>query len=282
MSMCDWCQQHGEGKKWYLNVKNFSKEFLKDKAVVEAAIAFFQHAESFSGMRASVTANLLNLKNDDDFSQAVKLTKQAFNTYSPHRGQVVPIEDVKKIIKLAGPIAKTSCACRRMYRANFEEKPCIPVGPVYLEYAKEWPDYTRGGIDYISKEEAVESMEEFNKKGYVHTFWMGMNDPAVLGFCNCEFPTCGALRGRRYYGDWFNFFFRKAEYVAMHDYDKCNGCGDCVQRCQFSAITYSPYLEKAIFNMKKCAGCGLCRNVCEQGAIKLVPRSEVPAVRELW
>jgi len=94
--MCDWCQQHGDGKKWYLNVKNFSKEFLKDKAVVEAVNAFLQHTESFSGMRASVTADLLNLKNDDDFSRAVKLTKQALSTYSPHRGQVVPIGDVKK------------------------------------------------------------------------------------------------------------------------------------------------------------------------------------------
>jgi len=66
--MCDWCQQHGDGKKWYLNVKNFSKDFLKDKAVVEDAIAFFQNTESFAGMGASVNAELLNLKSDDDFS----------------------------------------------------------------------------------------------------------------------------------------------------------------------------------------------------------------------
>ena len=279
--MCDWCQQHRDGKKWYLNIKNYSKEFLKDKAVVEAANAFFQNIESATDMGPG-KADLLNLKNDDQFSESVAAKKQAISTLTPHRGQVVPLEDVRKIIKLAGPIAKVACVCRRAFRASFEEKTCIPVGPVFLEYAKEWPDYTRGGIDYISKEEAVELMEGFNEKGYVHTFWRDFRSPAVVGFCNCEFPTCGALRARRFMGSWYNFFIRKAEYVAMHDYDKCTGCGSCVQRCQFSAITYSPYLEKAIFDMKKCAGCGLCRTVCEQGAIKLVPRSEVPAVRELW
>jgi ferredoxin len=280
--MCNWCQQHGDGKKWYLNVKNFSKNFLNDEAVIEAVNAYFKSIESFLGMSVPMNAELLNLKNDDDFSHAVELTKQSISTYMPHRGQVVPIEDVRKIIELAGPMAKLSCVCRRMYKANFEEKACIAVGPVFLEYAKEWPDYSRSGINYISKEEATELMEGFNEKGYLHTFWMDFNSPAVAGFCNCEFPTCGALRVRNYYGDWFNFFLRKAEYVAIHDYDKCSGCGDCVQRCQFSAITNSPYLEKAIFNMKKCAGCGLCRNACEQGAIKLAPRYEVPAVRSLW
>lgn len=280
--MCNWCQQHGDGKKWYLNVKNFSKNFLNDEAVIEAVNAYFKNMESFAGMLALKTVELFNLKNDDDFSHATELTKQAFSTQIPHKGQVIPIEDVRKIIELAGPMAKLSCVCRRMYKANFEEKTCIAVGPVYLEYAKEWPDYSRGGINYISKEEATELMEGFNEKGYLHTFWLDFKSPAVMGFCNCEFPTCGALRARNYYGDWFNFFLRKAEYVAMHDYDKCIGCGDCVQRCQFSAITYSPYLEKAIFNMKKCAGCGLCRNVCGQGAIKLAPRHEVTAVRSLW
>lgn len=280
--MCEWCQQHGDGKKWYLNVKNFSHDFLKDEAVVEAANAYCQNMESFAGMTPPRNIAMLNLKNDEQFSQTVEGVKQGITTFIPHRGQVVPLEDVRKIIDLAGPMARLACVCRRMSRASFEEKTCIGMGPVFLEYAKEWPDYTRGGINYISKEEATELMEGFNEKGYVHTFWMDMKSPAVAGFCNCEFPTCGALRRRKFYGDWFNFFLRKAEYVAMHDYDRCTGCCECMPRCQFSAITYSPYFEKTIFDMKKCAGCGLCQHVCEDGAIDLVPRSEVPAVRRLW
>ncbi|MFB0502229.1 MAG: ATP-binding protein [Candidatus Bathyarchaeia archaeon] len=279
--MCDWCKQHGDGKKWYLNIKNYSEDLLNDQAVSEAANAYFQNIESVTQRRMG-PPDVLNLENNDDFTQYVESMQKAVGTNIPHRGQVVPVEDVKEIITLSSPIARIACVCRRAVRASFDEKTCIALGPIFLEYAKEWPDYTRGGIDYISKEETVELMEGFNRKGYVATIWRLFDSPAVVGFCNCEFPTCGALRGRRYYGDWYNFFLRKAEYVAMEDFDKCNGCRVCASRCQFGAITYSPYLEKAIINMKKCAGCGLCRDTCPQNAIELVLRAEFAAVEELW
>jgi NAD-dependent dihydropyrimidine dehydrogenase PreA subunit len=281
-SMCEWCTRHGDGKKWYLNIKNYSKELLNDEAAVEAANDFFQKAEFAAGMGGLKYPDLLKLRSDDEFSQVVAGTEKAVYNYAPHRGQVVPLEDANAIIKLAGPMAKIACICRRMISGSFEEKTCLLVGPVFLEYAKEWPDCNRGGMDYISKDEAVELIERFNEKGYVNTFWMDMRTPAILGLCNCSHPTCAALRSRRYMGDWYKFMFRKAEYVAIQDFDKCNGCGSCVQRCQFNAITFSPYWEKSIIDMKQCFGCGLCRNACEQDAIRLVSRSEVPAVRELW
>lgn len=280
--MCDWCLKHGDGKKWYLNVKNYSREFLEDKAVVESALKFFLNTETMTGMASPLLEETLNLKSDEEFSLMAESTRQMIQNLSPHHGQVVPLEDVREILKLAGPVARMACVCRRMLRAGFAEKTCLAVGPVFLEYAKEWPDFCRGGIDYLSKEEALELMEGFDRKGYVHTFWKDMLSPAVMGFCNCEYPTCAALRYRRNLGDWFNFFLRKAEYVAKLDYDRCVGCGRCVPRCQFGALTLSPYLGKAILDMKKCAGCGLCRNVCEQNAIRLVPREEMPAVRDLW
>jgi ferredoxin len=280
--LCEWCMQHGDGKKWYLNIKNYSRDLLKDKTAVEEFNTFFQNLETFAGMSPSAIIGLSGLTSDEEFTQAVGGLKQIYTTMNPHKGQVVPIEDVREIIDLSGPIAKLACVCRRAFKGGFEEKTCIGLGPVFLEVAKDWPDFTRGGIDYISKEETMELMERFDKKGYVHSFWWGMESPAVMGFCNCEYPSCGALMGRRAFGDMYNFFYRKAEYVAKQKFDDCIGCGKCVQRCQFSAITHSPYLQKAIIDMKKCAGCGLCRNACEQDAIELVPRSDVPAVRRLW
>ena len=50
MSMCDWCQQHRGGKKRYPNIKKFSKELSKDKAMVEALNPYFQNIESFMDM----------------------------------------------------------------------------------------------------------------------------------------------------------------------------------------------------------------------------------------
>lgn len=282
IDMCDWCTQHGDGKKWYLNVKNYSKDLLKDEVAVEEWNLFLQNVESFMGVTPQSNIGISGITSDEEYSEMVGNLKEMFGAVIPHKGQVVPIEDALKIFDLAGPIAKLACPCRRMFKASFAEKACIGLGSIALEYAKDWPDNTRGGIDFISTEEAKELLMKFDKKGYVHSIWRGMESPAILSFCNCDSVSCGALRGRKVYGDTWSFFLRKAEYVAKQKLDDCIGCGKCVQRCQFNAITYSPYLQKAIINMKECAGCGLCRNACEQEAIEMVPRSEVPAVRRLW
>lgn len=77
--MSDWCQQHGEDKKWHLNAKNFSKDFSKDKTVIEALNAYFQKIESFVGTSPPMNVEQLSLKNDDHFSETVRATKQGFN-----------------------------------------------------------------------------------------------------------------------------------------------------------------------------------------------------------
>jgi len=81
MSMCEWRQQHGEGKKWHLNAENFSKEFSKGKAVVETLNEYIQNSESFVGTSPSMNVEMLTLKNDDHFSETVRATKQWFSTF---------------------------------------------------------------------------------------------------------------------------------------------------------------------------------------------------------
>ncbi len=71
-------------------------------------------------------------------------------------------------------------------------------------------------------------------------------------------------------------------YVAMVDYDKCNGCGICAQRCQWGALKFEVTSEKANIDQFKCYGCGLCQTGCPRGAISLVPRVDLPAVAEVW
>ena len=75
-----WCQQHGEGNKWHLSAKNFSKDFSKDKTVIEALKAYFQNIESFVGTSPPMNVEMLNLKNNDQFSETVRATKQGFST----------------------------------------------------------------------------------------------------------------------------------------------------------------------------------------------------------
>jgi len=74
----------------------------------------------------------------------------------------------------------------------------------------------------------------------------------------------------------------KGHYVAQVDSERCNGCGLCVRRCQFKALSFSPSTLKAYIDPFKCFGCGLCRNPCKPDAIEMVDRAGLPAVAEVW
>ena len=56
---------------------------------------------------------------------------------------------------------------------------------------------------------------------------------------------------------------------AMIDYEKCNGCGLCAEKCHFNAIKMEK--GKPIINPFLCEGCAACEVICPQGAIRLEP-----------
>ncbi|MFP4476971.1 MAG: ATP-binding protein [Desulfatibacillaceae bacterium] len=53
-------------------------------------------------------------------------------------------------------------------------------------------------------------------------------------------------------------------YIASIDPDICTGCGECLARCRFDAITRD-------FQVKNpgCEGCGVCEHFCPSGAITM-------------
>jgi len=53
------------------------------------------------------------------------------------------------------------------------------------------------------------------------------------------------------------------------DYQKCNGCGLCVENCRFESLKMIK--NKPRLNPFLCEGCGLCEVICPQKAVKLKP-----------
>ncbi len=74
----------------------------------------------------------------------------------------------------------------------------------------------------------------------------------------------------------------KSHYVAQIDYDICNGCGICAQRCQFGALKFEVSTEKSNIDQFKCFGCGLCESGCPREAIRLLERTSLPALADVW
>lgn len=52
----------------------------------------------------------------------------------------------------------------------------------------------------------------------------------------------------------------------------CLGCGDCVSKCQFGAISMDPATGLPVVDEEKCGGCGACAKACPRGIIEIRPR----------
>ena len=96
--MCKYCQQYGDGHKWYLNPKNFSEETLNSARVVEAKIIEYLGGPSKMDFEIGAATMMDPLIPDfDDHENLENVSKQVEKL---HGGQVVPLEDALKIIDL--------------------------------------------------------------------------------------------------------------------------------------------------------------------------------------
>nr|MDO8133382.1 4Fe-4S binding protein [Candidatus Njordarchaeum guaymaensis] len=271
--MCDWCVKHGDGKIWYLNAKNYSRKMYKERKA-EAK------GGSDTDLQRTVLEYLRNAISNIGTEQwpSVKKSVEGF-LHSTHFGQVVPLQDMEKVLDIAWPIATMTCACRRQARGLSDEENfhCMGIGVGMYKWER-WPDTYRGGVNFIPPKEAKDFIQKLNKKGIVHTAWT-FGTPYIGGICNCEYECCYGLRGRLDYDLKVLF---KGHYVALLDPGKCNGCRLCVSRCQFGAIKYSPSFEKISIDLLKCFGCGLCETGCARKAIHLESRSKFPALANSW
>jgi len=194
--------------------------------------------------------------------------------------QIVPLEHADRVLELSSPIGLIACLCRKASRAiderNELEYTCMGMGVGMLKWER-WPERYKGGVSFVNVEEAIEWNHEMDRRGFVHILML-FGAPFIGGFCQCDYPDCGALRNAVDFG----LGSLKSHYVAEVDYDKCNGCGVCAQRCQWGALKFEVTTEKANIDPFKCYGCGLCETGCPRKAIELKWRADVPAVAEVW
>lgn len=279
--MCEFCVKHGEGKKWYLNAKNYSNDLLSDLERRKLAEDAGYWIDDLYNKKYKLI-KLLPFKSPT-VRKFIGGFVQKWMQYK-HWGQVVPIEDIGQILDLVNSITRIPCVCRRITKGK-EVRSCflISLDPSKIGMADIVDQSYLGGPD-VAKFEKVDRqwvlnfMKESESKGMLHTIWT-IKTPFIGSICNCDFSTgCIAMT---MYKEFVPIVFQ-AEYIITIDRDLCVGCRKCIKICQFDAIAFDEKNKKAIINENKCFGCGVCRAICEKNALSLRDRKCDIGLAKLW
>ncbi len=278
--MCEFCHRHGEGQKWYLQARNYSEDLLGDLR----RRRFIQGFINDPGYFRDSLWRLERLRRLPSYVRAMISPYAHRRQKRSHYGQVLPIEEVERIFGFINSVTRLPCMCRQAI-AGVEQRHCYALSMAPHERSKllgvvraVGSDYltgpSTGGLEEVSKEEALASLRLIERKGLVHTVWTFIT-PFIGSICNCDRSNCVAMRATLNL-DYPMMF--KAEYVAEVDPERCNGCRQCMRACQFGAMGYGVALEKVVIDPRRCYGCGICRSSCTRDAIVLTDRSALTLV----
>ena len=282
--MCWLCDQFGDPEYsdglWYLNPRNYARNAYKLRESGQALKT--ARAAPETGERPGPTLGDVMEAIQKDRGTYERVTKEWHESLGLHGSgaQVIPLEHADRILELCSPIGLISCICRRDWRGKDErnemEYTCMGMGVGMLKWER-WPERYKGGVKFLNIDEAKEWNHEMDRRGFVHILML-FGAPYIGGFCQCDFPDCNAIRWRLDFG----VSTVKGHHVVFVDYDKCNGCGICAQRCQWGSLKFEATIGRPNIDQFKCFGCGLCETGCPRRAITLVERSSLPALAEIW
>ena len=180
--------------------------------------------------------------------------------------RVIPFDTANRIIiDTPGSIAAIRCPCRegKGEEGCTPREVCLVIGSPYTDFVIE---HRTSGARPISRQEALDILEETDKLGWVHTAWfkdaMGGRFYAICNCCSC---CCMGLSAMKNSGFTARYILPSG-YAAGVDSEKCDACGLCSASCSFGAMEVDGF---AAVDTDRCFGCGVCRTRCPQGAVSL-------------
>ena len=181
---------------------------------------------------------------------------------------ILPYEDVRAILLSAKTFNVIDCICRlQQDKLGFACK--FPVHAC-LNFSQTERSPRPGDI---SQAEALALLEQSEQVGLVHTVSNVMEGVGYI--CNCCGCCCGILRGITKYGLENSVAY--SNYYAVIDAQFCAACGNCIERCQVSAISEGDGFS--VVDRNRCIGCGLCVSGCPNNVARLERKSEAELVR---
>jgi ferredoxin len=269
--MCQFCVQHGDGKTWYLQASNYAFDLDADLKRREYLIDFVQ---DFAAGRQFALTNLERLERLPaplrDLGRAVASKRMQAN----HYGQPVPIEECEAVLDITTSVVRVPCPCR-YHAGTKDEGYCLAITtkPIDRELDDAFAGYDVGPdtskFERLTKASALALLRRTEEEGLMHSVWTFVT-PFIGAICNCNLESgCMAMRMTVEHKTPIMF---KGHHRAVVDPMACAGCGECVTRCPFKALSLEPATKHAVVAEADCYGCGVCRSACVYGALRLVER----------
>jgi len=189
----------------------------------------------------------------------------------PHSLEAFPYERAVAMVESAKSWGVRECICRVQKRLIGQK--CDHILEACLMLAPIEGVFQGGGVTRpISREEALTILRQTEEDGLVHT--TGNYRDGIHYICNCCTCCCAVLQGM--------VEFEVPNAVASSGFrsvvqvESCVGCGDCVERCPFGALSVPD--DVCVVDAARCVGCGLCVPVCPADALFLerLPETDAP------
>jgi Pyruvate/2-oxoacid:ferredoxin oxidoreductase delta subunit len=186
--------------------------------------------------------------------------------------EIFPHERATELVENAKSWGVRDCICRVQQRmigkgCEHEVESCLVFAPV--ENAFEGSEVDRP----ISKAAALQLLYDAEEAGLVHT--TANHQKKHYYICNCCTCCCTILRGVAEFD--IPTAVARSDFQAVVDAEVCAACEDCLERCQFGALSIPE--DVCIVDEVRCVGCGVCVIECSTGALSMArrPEGQVPA-----
>jgi Pyruvate/2-oxoacid:ferredoxin oxidoreductase delta subunit len=179
--------------------------------------------------------------------------------------EVFPYERASELLDRANSWGVRDCICRVQQGligkgCDHTVENCLVFSPASGAFDES--EATRP----ISRDEAQRILSLASNEGLVHSTMNQQNQ--IYYICNCCTCCCGVMRGVAEFG--VPTAVARSDFRVTIAEESCTGCGRCVERCQFGALSKDGDL--CVVDYSRCVGCGVCVAACSVTAMRMERR----------